>query len=287
MLQYTHCTHYAMIISRLCFLNLKNLRDRNGTIFRIGKSTADFDFLLFPSQTTQERDEMNWLNLNKNEQAEENGENTATSEIPESVQNTSQPLPPEETPAENNEETTSAEENAPAVPVFDGAAFLQELKEIKEILSARRDEFVTIDRKDAIITNLHDELVKHRKGFKQDIMLPLVKSVIDFTDRLAALEKIYRNKFAEIENLPDAAGELLQEIGYTRESVIDVLALFDYVEVIPECGTAFSAKEHKCIGTRPAESEEQVNTIAEVLKTGITNDNSGQIIRYPEVVIFK
>ena len=180
------------------------------------------------------------------------------------------------------EDTTEVQIKEPVLETpaaFDGEALRRELEEVKkEILSS-------VD-KDRIIGELHSELLEHRRNFKQEITLPLIKSIIRLADNLTALTTVYNRKFETIENLPVEAGDLLNEINSARDNVLITLEEFEYEEFLPACGEEFSAKEHKCVGKRPAENGEEKNTIAEVVKAGFKNESTGKIIRYPEVIIF-
>ena len=162
---------------------------------------------------------------------------------------------------------------------FDGEALQKKLEEVKEAILSSID-------KDRIIGDLHDELLEHRRNFKQEITLPLIKSIIRLADNLTALTTVYSRKFETVENLPSEAGDLLNEVASARDNVLITLEEFEYEEFLPACGEEFSAKEHKCVGKRPAENGEEKNTIAEVVKAGFKNESTGKIIRYPEVIIF-
>ena len=62
---------------------------------------------------------------------------------------------------------------------FDGEALQKKLEEVKEAILSSID-------KDRIIGDLHDELLEHRRNFKQEITLPLIKSIIRLADNLTA-----------------------------------------------------------------------------------------------------
>lgn len=152
-----------------------------------------------------------------------------------------------------------------------------EQKEILESCSA----------KDEIIQNMHRELTEYRNNFKQEIMLPMVKSMIRLYDRLAKLTAVYETKFAAEENLPQSCRDFLSEISTCAEVILSSLAEFDIEQIRPETGSLFEHKKQRCVRTEPASEQNPANTIAEVLKIGFENTSTGRIIDYPEVVVFK
>ena len=204
-------------------------------------------------------------------------------------------------------EDTAVEEEPESVPAFDFVAFSQqvfaeleavkgalafeeilaELAVVKNSLNSSQGAASDSDPKDQIISDLHDELMQHRRNFKQEIILPLLKGILRVSDRLLALENVYRKKFEEMENVPAEVCDLLNELGSARDSIVIMLQDFDILEVVPECGSVFSAKECQCVEVRPAESEEVKNTIAAVIKSGFKNDVTGRIVEYPQVAIYK
>ena len=117
---------------------------------------------------------------------------------------------------------TVVEEEPESVPAFDFAAFSQqvfaeleavkgalafeeilaELAVVKNSLKSSQGAASDSAPKDQIISDLHDELMQHRRNFKQEITLPLLKGILRVSDRLLALENVYRKKFEEMENVP-------------------------------------------------------------------------------------
>ena len=141
--------------------------------------------------------------------------------------------------------------------------------------------------KDEIIQNMHRELTDYRNNFKQEIMMPMVKSMIRLYNRLAKLSAVYEGKLATEENLPQVCHDFVSEISGTTEVILSSLAEFDIEKIEPEKGEQFDPKRHRCIKTEPATEQNTANTISCILKVGFENMATGRIVDYPEVIVFK
>lgn len=141
--------------------------------------------------------------------------------------------------------------------------------------------------KDEIIQNMHRELTEYRNNFKQEIMMPMVKSMIRLYDRLAKLSTVYEGKFATEENLPQVCCDFVSEVSGSAEVILSSLAEFDIEKIEPEKGEQFDPRRCRCIKTEPATEQNPANTISCVLKVGFENIVTGRIVDYPEVIVFK
>ena len=141
--------------------------------------------------------------------------------------------------------------------------------------------------KDEIIQNMHRELTEYRNNFKQEIMMPMVKSMIRLYDRLAKLSTVYEGKFATEENLPQVCCDFVSEVSGSAEVILSSLAEFDIEKIEPEKGEQFDPRRCRCIKTEPATEQNPANTISCVLKVGFENMVTGRIVDYPEVIVFK
>ena len=162
-----------------------------------------------------------------------------------------------------------------------------ELARIQDALSTQSKMLEASVDKDEIIHKLHKELTQHRDNFKQEAMMPLVKCITKLSERLIAISQTYEEKFSEIEALPAVAKDLLREVEACNDGLMITLDEFDIEPITPHLGDIFNPKRHKCVGTLPAETDEQKNLIAQVKRNGFENIDTGRIIIYPDVVIYK
>ena len=141
--------------------------------------------------------------------------------------------------------------------------------------------------KDEIIQNMHQELMEHKNNFKQEITMPMVKSMIRLYDRLTNLITAYETKFAAEENVPQSCRDFISEVSISTEVILSSLAEFDIEKITVETGSQFDPKRQRCIRTEPAPEPNQNNMISSILKVGFENTYTGRIINYPEVIVFR
>lgn len=154
--------------------------------------------------------------------------------------------------------------------------------------SGRQSELlVSVHDKDEIIQNMHRELMEHKNNFKQEITMPMVKSMIRLYDRLTNLITAYETKFAAEENVPQSCRDFISEVSTSTEVILSSLAEFDIEKITVETGSQFDPKRQRCIRTEPAPEPNQNNTISSILKVGFENIFTGRIINYPEVIVFR
>ena len=134
---------------------------------------------------------------------------------------------------------------------------------------------------------MHAELMEYRNGLKQEIVLPMAKSMIRLYRRITKLVERYQKQFAEMESVPQECSEFLKEVSECATVVLSNLKEFDIEIVNPEVGTPFSFKKQRCARTIPRTDDVEPETIAEVLSVGFEDVMKHRIIDYPEVVIYK
>ena len=167
------------------------------------------------------------------------------------------------------------------------AALSADMKKLAAQSERQGQVLKSIADKDGIIKDMHGELMEYRDGFKQEIMKPMVKSVIRLYDRLVKLSAVYEAKFAAEENLPQVCRDFASEVSSCAEVILSSLAEFDIERIQPEPGAQFDPKRHRCVKTEPVAENAVPNTISGVLKAGFENIETGRIIEYPEVVVVK
>ena len=129
--------------------------------------------------------------------------------------------------------------------------------------------------------------MEHKNNFKQEITMPMVKSMIRLYDRLTNLITAYETKFAAEENVPQSCRDFISEVSISTEVILSSLAEFDIEKITVETGSQFDPKRQRCIRTEPAPEPNQNNMISSILKVGFENTYTGRIINYPEVIVFR
>ena len=213
------------------------------------------------------------------------------------------PVAATDSPTTNCEDNTSLPQDAPVVeelpPQTDPD--MEKIQALADSLASMRSDITKLlsvseqqvkilassHDKDEIIQNMHRELTDYRNNFKQEIMMPMVKSMIRLYDRLAKLSSVYEGKFAAEENLPQVCHDFVSEVSGSAEVILSSLAEFDIEKIAPEKGEQFDPKRCRCIKTEPATEQNPANTISCVLKVGFENMATGRIVDYPEVIVFK
>ena len=154
-------------------------------------------------------------------------------------------------------------------------------------ISGRQTELLaSAHGKDEIIQNMHQELMEHKNNFKQEITMPMVKSMIRLYDRMTSLVTVYEAKFSAEENVPQVCKDFISEVSTSTDVILSSLAEFDIEKITVETGSQFDPKRQRCIRTEPAPEPNQNDTISSVLKVGFENTFTGRIINYPEVIVF-
>ena len=151
----------------------------------------------------------------------------------------------------------------------------------------QRKIFSSEHNKDEMIENLHRELTSYRNNFKQEITLPMVKSLIRIYNRLSGLSASYKEKFASEEKLPQMCQDFVFEVSNSADAILSSLEEFDIETIQPAQGEQFNPKRHRCVRTEQTSESAVANTISAVLKVGFENVSTGRIIEYPEVVVLK
>ena len=139
------------------------------------------------------------------------------------------------------------------------------VKELK-IISDKLEE---IRYKDQIIKDIHNELQSYKTGLRQEIVKPILKSVILVYDVLAGMDA---TQSKEIQNAIYAVEDLLFE--------------YDVEPMKVKVGDTFEPKTHNAVAKEETDNISLDRTIAKVTKTGFINTNTGHILRNPTVVVY-
>lgn len=175
------------------------------------------------------------------------------------------------------------------------ASFMSDMAELECRLKKQLDSKLSvllsdIEEKDEIIRDMHKELIEHRRGMKQELLKPFIKSMIGIQERIQSVANVYSKKFEQVENLPQEAKDLLTEVNGCICAVLNVLDQHDIVMIEAKAGDVFDAKKHNCIGTRDwdqCEEKPQERIIAGVEKNGFYNRNTGIVLSYTDVIVYK
>ena len=211
------------------------------------------------------------------------GENTPHAVTEENnTLNTTEEVPVTDSPALDKYNLEKLQELADSLNRIKGdvAMLVEQSEQQRKILASEHD-------KDEMIDNLHRELTSYRNNFKQEITMPMVKSLIRIYNRLSGLSASYKEKFASEENLPQMCQDFVFEVSNSADAILSSLEEFDIETIQPAQGEQFNPKRHRCVRTEPTSESAVANTISAVLKVGFENISTGRIIEYPEVVVLK
>ncbi|MBQ9368886.1 MAG: hypothetical protein IJT83_13980 [Victivallales bacterium] len=165
------------------------------------------------------------------------------------------------------------------------------LVELEKDIAKLREETAKVSEKEEIIDKLHTELLATRKQVSGELVKPYLRVMMEFSGKLEGITAHYAEKLDALEELPPAVLDFKKEMMSISETLVDTLDdTFGYVVFAPEIGEKFNPREANCVGRVAAEQngqEGQAGTIARVSRRGFRDAESGQIIMFPDVVVFK
>lgn len=143
-------------------------------------------------------------------------------------------------------------------------------------------------RKDIIIKDMHDELQKYKSGLKKDIISPMIKSMIQWYDRLTDLNAFYEEEH-NITDLPDekSPSKALKEYANLPCYILDMIYDYDIEPISVKVGDIYSPKKHRALTVIETIDETQDNTIAEIKRTGFEDVVLDRVLRHCNVIVYK
>lgn len=162
------------------------------------------------------------------------------------------------------EESAPSHVEAPSVEVADN--FVGELANEMKNISNKLEE---IRYKDQIIKDMHNELQSYKNGLRQEIVKPILKSVIQIYDVLSGLDTIQS-----------------KELQSALHAVEDLLFEYDVEPMKAKVGDTFDPKTQNAVAKEETCDETLDRTIARVDKIGFINTHTGNTFRYSSVVVY-
>lgn len=148
------------------------------------------------------------------------------------------------------------------------------LKEIKKILE-EKEHLLKMN------VEMHDELMKLRNDFIEDIKRPYIKGYLQIYDRLDDLFKTNtESAFPELANA-------MNTINNIKLNILDILEDFDIEVIEPEINSTFNPKEHRALKTVFTDEQEKDKTIAAVKSPGFYDKKNNRCFRTSNVEVFK
>lgn len=148
------------------------------------------------------------------------------------------------------------------------------LKEIKGILGDN-------DRLLKMNAEMHDELVKLRNSFIEDVKRPYIKGYLQIYDRLDDLFK------ANTESSSPELANAMNTVNNIKLNILDILEEFDIELVEPEINSVFNPKEHRALTAVFTDEPEKDKTIAAVKAPGFYDAKNNRCFRTSIVEVFK
>lgn len=178
---------------------------------------------------------------------------------------TEMPIPAEESvPSQVECPVPTDTEPAPSDEVADN--FVGELANEMKNISNKLEE---IRYKDQIIKDMHNELQSYKNGLRQEIVKPILKSVIQIYDVLSGLDTIQS-----------------KELQSALHAVEDLLFEYDVEPMKAKVGDTFDPKTQNAVAKEETCDETLDRTIARVDKIGFINTHTGNTFRYSSVVVY-
>jgi molecular chaperone GrpE (heat shock protein) len=172
-------------------------------------------------------------------------------------------------------EVTTADDAAPAEP----DALLAEIAALRataqQFTAATAQQHALAERREEVITRLHDELQRSRRG-ELDAALDLVRnSLIRLHDQIL-------RQAAQL-NTPLGVEELTGLLHALADDAADAVAQTGVERYTPKVGEPYNAAWHRPVGRAAAETPEAHNTVASAVAAGFAQDE--RIVRKAEVVV--
>lgn len=180
------------------------------------------------------------------------------------------------------EPQTCCDEEPEQAAIDGGTAVAERLDEVLEKVNALIDG----DRK---FNKMHEELDNYRKGLYRKLLSPILKNLVVQYAKINDLQTFYEKKQQEEDkDLTVLFSNLLKEYQNLKLSLSDLLYDYDIEIVEPQAGEEFNPKLHKALKIVSTDQPDQDRLIAACLTPGFKDMQANeQIVRYPEVEIFK
>lgn len=140
-------------------------------------------------------------------------------------------------------------------------------------------------KKDAIISELHADLMRQHTDLLSDLRRPVLQALLKVATRLIEIDR----GTEEVVVLDNPAFEnLASQVHAATDFVTDILSEdFDVQVIFPAAGDPYERDRHQSIEILATDAPENDRTIAEVVAPGFASLASGKIIRQATVKTFK
>lgn len=158
--------------------------------------------------------------------------------------------------------------------------------EMQKMNSSLQEMKLILQEKEKLLqmnAEMHEELVKLRNDFANEIKRPLLMGLVQIYDRIEDLVRA-NACLAETETVAIRMRKTLNDI---RLNCLDVLYEFDIEPVEPQVGEIFNPKLHKAIKAIATDESAKDKTVAFVRQVGFVNVSSSRMVRASCVEVYK
>lgn len=187
------------------------------------------------------------------------------------------PTDPEAPPSENDSGEPVSEDSEPVGEPAVSEPWLEIIERLSALEAKEEDHHRRASHRESVIDQLHSQNQELLAGMRRGALEPVVSDLIRLYDGLS-------RESARLAGLDAATAELVASFAADVELVLDRCGI-DPVRA--DAGDAFTVGDHSALSARPTDDPAKHNTVAEVVRLGFRDRESGRIRRPVQAHFFR